>query len=418
MPMQNTFFCLNCDELTVAGAFCKNCGNTLSVSADDFSKLIIRRLVSEGFSSTTAVFQGGEKLQPIAIALKDQIEKNYESVLMFPATSGGSNSVHTLNIVGILYADGQKPSEINEIAILTYDVVRDTVKNFEGFKILATFIRVYVIYKGGCSLETVQSHKLPWKKRKAIKPNVQLNVIPIDCEQKKTYGGSKFIEPDMNVELSLKQVGKITGPSKKSSFYFNLTKLIFEKPFQIFVDYMRSMALVGNPPILAYRIATNKLSAKDLFGIFGISAFLAAIIANVFHINMGGFKLGFSLIDSILDNILIIVTYMFSAFIYHLPLRLAGGTATFRSTFIATGYTGAVAQPLGLLFVGVMTSLGVPAEEAWRSAPIGSLVIMLPVFSALHQLSLNRILFLLVFLWPLAIMTVVFAIIFLFDLLG
>lgn len=401
MSNPGSYLCLSCGEYTLTGSFCKGCGASLSASFDGLGNLITKRLAEHGFESTSEVFKNGKRLIPIAKALEDSLAPKFERILMSPGTSGSDKYTYALYIVGLIYGDRLEPEEINALAVQTFDKIKEVQKSSDGFKVQTIHFRIYIIYKDGCSPDKAREHKLPRRKRVSRIPNMGLILLPVNYETGKIYGGSRFIESDIEVRLAIEQTGVISDRDDKKSFYASLSKLVFEKPIRMLMEYWHNFSLVSQPPILAHRIATNKLSPRDLFGIITGSTVLANILGKFFiylGVKPSEILFGLPVIDGILNSLIFIVAYMFSAFIYHYPLKWAGGTATYRSTFIATGYVGAVVEPIIVFLAGVMVLLGIPEKEAWIKAAYPAFGVTLPIFAALHNLSMKRIVLLIILL--------------------
>lgn len=167
-------------------------------------------------------------------------------------------------------------------------------------------------------------------------------------------------------------------------------RLVLTKPLEGLQAYAERMRLPDEPEVLAHQITTGALNVKEAFGMVGLSAAVAALVAQPLGIDLGGFKTGFGLLDKVLDGLLVMIVYLFTAALAHAPLRLAGGRATFRSTFVANTYFSAVFYPVLVAWIGVLKLLGESEEEAWRLALVGALPASAWVLGAVHTISWKR----------------------------
>lgn len=409
--MLDSYLCLHCVQITHAGAYCSSCGGGLPIATEDLAQLITKRLAFDGFQRTSKVAQDGDDNTCNASNLENQLSQQFQNLLANPPISEGSRTVKLHHFAAIINGEEFTPSEIETLVAETFEIIKKSQKEHSLFAKKVIRFRLYVIYENGCSSEIVRGHKLSLRKKRSL-PQAEVRIVTIDCNKKRVLGAQRFSATDTEVKLAVNQIGTNSEVSTaKPNFLSGLAKSVYNRIVQAFVEYMRSHALLTDIPILAHRISTNRYSGKDLVGLFGVSAFLTAIIANIFSIELGGFDSGFSLLDSTLDYIFLLVLYLISAAIYHLPLKLAKGTATFRSTFIGTGYIGAIVQPIIVLFVGIFVVLGVPEQNAWGYAANGTWGLSIPVFSALHQIPLFRtafVIFVLYFIVAISLVLLLF----------
>jgi hypothetical protein len=416
MSEESLKLCINCSTINDSGKFCFNCGKPLSIATAQLDELLLKRLSLEGFTSLDDLLHDNAKLSELALIIKKEAANPYNALLISASGDLEQNALYALYVVGIVHAGKQSVDEINDLAIKTSDMIKAGKKKVD-LKVSLILFRFYVIYEDGCPPETIRGHKFAWYKRISFKTGVRPKIVVVNCETKKVYGADRYFEPDHQVKLATAQLEQSEQQDKEPSFYRKFARLMLDEPIQKLSEYMEGLALIGAPPIIAHRITSNKLAPKDLAGMMGISAFLSAIIAGLFHIEIDAFNTGYSLLDDFLENFLIISTSMVWAFFVYWPLKVAKGKADFKSTFIASAYIGAVSQPMILLFVGMLLVFGVSSDEAWKAAPAGSLTVAVPVFSALHRVSVSRVMVSLSLFLPLAILVIGMIVFMLFLLL-
>lgn len=184
--------------------------------------------------------------------------------------------------------------------------------------------------------------------------SVTVALKPIDGNTGQWRYLSSLSTADRAVRSAARQRAQTEQPDDaKPKFFQAMFGLVVLKPLSLLRDYVHLLALASEYEILALKIRTDRLNASDLAKAAVLSAAVAAIIAQGLDVDTGDIRVGFGLLDSMLNGLLLMFIYLLAAAIIHWPLRLAGGKASFRNTFTANAFISAASYPLLVLIAGI-----------------------------------------------------------------
>lgn len=415
MPSKTTsqpLLCPACGSGNTSGPLCSACGKPLRVHASKLVLLMEKRLALEGFQPTSS--SGNDKLGASLRSAFAGHEGLDLSALLFLPMLSSERPVTTLNIAAIVTAT---PAVVKDLPTLAKDLLRTSQSFFsqdESPRPMSMALRVYVVYPKGITAQAMAEHSLPRRSRGARlkRGPLSLSVVrimfaPIDAETGTTRHLDRYRTSDRAVLSAVKQLSQPQeGSDAGQAFFPRLFQLLVLKPLATMSLYRSFLSLVGEPEVLAYQIRARHITAGDLSKAIAVSAVFAALIAQLFRLDLGGVEVGMGMLNTVLDGLILMLLYLAAAVITHWPLRLAGGKGSFRDTFVANTFVGAVAYPLMVLLVGGMVLMGASEAEAWRNSQVGTGAIAVTVLAPVHGISWRRTLLVLSIVMPLVLVAV------------
>lgn len=398
MSTSDYLVCPECGASNAEGPLCSRCGKSIAISADQFPKLLRQRLLGAGFIPLVPTQSDSESLAPLAELFEETAHPLYDSLMMFPNLLLPPQSIIKLDVAAIVKGSDDTAGELQTLAGNILTQASSFLQRLSRPRILRVQIQVYVVYPEALTPEHVRAHRLHRRERAtrvrrkglSFGTGVAVTFIPIDCERGKAHFASRYLEPDRQARAALRQLQELNRTKAEQPFFKKYVRLIVTKPLEGLQTYLKNVGLAGEPDMLAHQITSGSLNAKELFRAVGVSALIAGLVAYILRLDLGGVNFGIGLLNKVVDGLITMIVFLVSAAFTHLPLRLAGGRAPFRSTFLATTFISAAFYPLLVGVVGVMVILGAAEHEAWLRVQAGTTGIMVLVLGAVHGLSWKR----------------------------
>jgi hypothetical protein len=330
--------------------------------------------------------------------LFDRIIPGLRSLLVFPDPFAPPRTIQTLYVAAIVPWGLERVDMLGSLARTVLADLAPLVPSLPREAVIQ--IRIYLVYGESLSRDDVRGQRLRRKEasRRVRIPGVgmlfgtsmRVGLIPVDSSRGKAYFTKRNVEPDRQVKAALKQLqgAKLSKPSR--SLVSQYVRHVLTKPLEGLRTYIDTVSLLEQPDVLAYQITSGGLQLKELLTAIGISSVVAGLAAELLGLDLGELNLGNSILDQIVKALIVMLIFLLSAGLTHVPLRLAGGQGSFRSTFIATTFLSAVAYPIVVVIVGMMMLLGISEEDAWHAGQYGAGGIGVWVLSPVHGLSLGR----------------------------
>lgn len=411
MATAEYLICPDCGARNAEGPLCSRCGSSIMVAAEQLPRLLIRRLLWAGFAAVPAVGSTHD-LASLIGAFQGAGKPDCQEVLAFPDLRSPPQSIYRLYMAAIACATDGATRGLQSLAHNLLSRASRALDHIEAPHILGLHVLAYIVYTGGLSPEAVRAHRLPLRARSTrvrrkwfpFRTRLVVTLIPIDAKTGKAHFTTRYREPDRQVTGGLRQLRRQQAPPRP--LLKNYARLIVKKPVESFLSYIESLSLAGEPDVLAYRITSGRLRAKELFATVAASAVVAGLGAQVLGVDIGALDLGIGFLSKIVDGLILMSAYLASAGLLHLPLHVAGGRAPFRSTFLATTFLSAVTYPVLVGWVGVLRILGAtPGDQnqAFVSGQWATIGLAVFVMSAAHGLSWKRTSLVLLVVLPIAL---------------
>lgn len=404
MTTTDRLICVECGAGSPEGPLCSQCGKPLQVDADKLPDLLAQRLLRNGFVAAPQLAEAFERTIP-----------DFRSLLLFPDPFAPPRTIRTLYMTVIVRCGVQNTDTLSALATSIRANGAALLPGLPRSSVVQ--ITVCLVYSDSLSPEFVRAHRLARRERRTRvqRPGMRIGslllmaLIPIDSTRGQAHFARRYVEPDRQVRAALKQLHGVTRPKTNPSFIGQYLRLVFTKPLEGLRHYLATYSLLDQTDMLAYQITSGRLQTKELFAAIGVSAVVAGLAAELFGLDLDLVNLGNSILDQIVGGLIVMTVFLVSAGLTHLPLRLVGGRASFRHTFVATTFVSAVGYPVLVAFVGGMVLLGMPEQEAWDSVQYVAGGLAVWVLAPVHGLSVMRTL-LSLFLLPAAALLLIIAI--------
>ncbi|MGB0564027.1 MAG: hypothetical protein ACPGVO_19835 [Spirulinaceae cyanobacterium] len=384
--MDSEFLCLKCG-FHDTGNYCSSCGAELRVQPDSLHILISKRFEEIGFLEFESVPSLDKAIFLSSSTVEEIVDRSKNTLFSEEFVAGSS----IIQFVFLVEVDDQSSQNYLKISNDLFSQLSQREAELKESGIRNISLIVVFIYKTSPMMYLVETVQRNTKREIGPFFNISLQSVAIVIPECNLFT-SRFSLHSSLFKSALKQIDvpsninleQSNTPAKSLNEYLSL--LI--EPFQ---DYWIGCSRLSRPGFLVKLIESESISllkSLDLIKYILGSVFTASIIAIFLDVDVIGF--GIPVIDETFNVFAFIFGGFITAVMFHLPLRLAGGTGKFKHSVTASAYINITFYPLIILLEGIY-SLFSSGESMPSSYGHGATVMYYcTLLSEIHKISYGK----------------------------
>jgi hypothetical protein len=366
------------------GDFCSRCGAPLRVEPRNFASLLRTRLGALDYvditnGSTTEPFNDfGPTLTALAPPPR---------CLLGSIAEGGSKKDALL--LAIYEADTLSPQRVQQLADSATAAARGDEGNFGQAARFRLSLCICLLYSGGCSPTIITDIGELAEPVVRFPKSPAVTLLAVDVLNKGQYarGHNQY---STDISAALRQVGPApASAAKEPRIQEELSRALWRSLSQIVATWRQFNA---KPSHVASRIDRGRVGFGEALALLVASYTVGAILAKIFAVEVIEFNF-LPVVDDVLRGAVALGVAFFNAVLVHKPLRMAGGSASFRHTLFGVMYASALVYPVLVLIEGLAHIVGVDPND-WRgyNTAVGGAYTSVTAgyLAPIHRLSMMR----------------------------